>query len=96
LQDHSYLVRKAVMKAISRLKLEDEYANLVERINEKKEEIHVRKTGIEQSAKVRYSYAIESLKRIMNDESEDSLIRGAAAQALLRISPAAVIELLSR
>jgi len=45
---------------------------------------------------VRYSYAIESLKRIMNDESEDSLTRGAAAQALLRISPAAVIELLSR
>ncbi len=96
LQDHSCLVRKAVLKAISRLKLEEEYPNFVERINEKREETHVRKTSIEQSAKVRYSYAIESMKRIMNDESEDSLIRSAAAQALLRISPAAVIELLSR
>jgi HEAT repeat protein len=93
-KDHSYLVRKSALKAISKLKLEDEYAYLTEKIAEKKEELRVRKTGIEQSAKVRYSYAIELLKTIMKDESENSDIRSSAAQALLRISPAAVIELL--
>ena len=96
LQDHSYLVRKAAIKAISRLKLVDEYANFVERMNEKKEETRLRVACIEHSAKARYGFAIESPKRIMGDLSEASLIRSAAAYALLRLSPAAVIELLSQ
>lgn len=94
-KDFSVAVRKSVIKAIAKLKLEDDYGYLLEKISEKKEESKLRKTGIEQSAKVKYSHAIELLKRIIQDETETYFVRNAAASSLLKISPAAVIELFS-
>ncbi len=94
-KDYSKFVRKASVKAIGRLKIEDAYEYIVHSINNHLEDDTVRKEAMTIAARLKLAEAIEVLEKVMANEYEAYDITNNAARALLRISPEKVIEILS-
>jgi HEAT repeat protein len=94
-KDYSKTVRKAAIRAIGRLKIEDAYTFVTETIKNYKEDDGVRKEAMNIAARLKLGEAVPILESIMQNQHEDFDMINNAARSLLRISPEAVIELLS-
>ncbi len=94
-KDYSKTVRKAAIRAIGRLKIEDAYIFVTETIKNYKEDDGVRKEAMNIAARLKLGEAVPILESIMQNQHEDFDMINNAARSLLRISPEAVIELLS-
>ncbi len=93
--DYSKYVRKAIIKAIGRLKIEDAYDHILSSIENHLEDDTVRKEAMSIASRLKLAAAANVLELIINNEYEEFEITNHAARALLRISPERVIELLS-
>jgi len=93
--DYSKYVRKAIVKAIGRLKIEDSYYHITNTIKNHLEDDAVRKEAMTIAARLKLGEAADVLENIITNEFEDFDINNNAARALLRISPEKVIALLS-
>src|SRR6056297_414624 len=94
-KDYSKYVRKASIKAIGRLKIEDAYQYILSSIENHLEDDSVRKESMLIAARLKLSDAADVLEKVISNEYEDYDITNHAARALLRISPEKVIEILS-
>ncbi|HOO31964.1 MAG TPA: HEAT repeat domain-containing protein [Thermotogota bacterium] len=94
-KDYSKNVRKAAVRAIGRLKIEDAYSFIIDTIKNYKEDDGVRKESMNIAARLKLGEAVPILKQIMQNPQEDFDMINISARSLLRISPEAVIELLS-
>lgn len=94
IKDYSKYVRKASIKAIGRLKMEDAYPHIISSIQNHLEDDAVRKESMMIASRLKLTDAAEVLEKIILNEYEDYDMTNNAARALLRISPEKVIELL--
>ncbi|HPF16048.1 MAG TPA: HEAT repeat domain-containing protein [Thermotogota bacterium] len=94
MNDYSKQVRKASIKAIGRLKMEDAYPYVISSIQNHLEDDAVRKEAMMIASRLKLVDAAEVLEKIILNEYEDHDITINAARALLRISPEKVIEIL--
>lgn len=95
IKDYSKYVRKAIIKAIGRLKIEDAYHHILSTIDNHLEDDSVRKEAMAIAARLKLSEAADVLEKVIKNEYEEFIITNNAARALLRISPEKVIELFS-
>ncbi len=93
--DYSKHVRKGVIKAIGRLKIEDGYHHILSTIDNHLEDDSVRKEAMTIAARLKLADAADVLEKIIRNEYEEFEITNHSARALLRISPERVIELFS-
>ncbi|MEA1883152.1 MAG: hypothetical protein U9N62_01355 [Thermotogota bacterium] len=93
--DYSKHVRKAIIKAIGRLKIEDGYHHILSTIDNHLEDDSVRKEAMTIAARLKLADAADVLEKIIRNEYEEFEITNHSARALLRISPERVIELFS-
>jgi len=91
--DYSKHVRKAIIKAIGRLKIEDAYHYILSTIDNQLEDDSVRKEAMIIASRLKLAEAADVLEKIIKNEYEEFEITNYSARALLRISPERVIEL---
>ncbi|MDN5359357.1 MAG: hypothetical protein PWQ84_420 [Thermotogaceae bacterium] len=91
--DYSKHVRKAIIKAIGRLKIEDAYHYILSTIDNQLEDDSVRKEAMIIASRLKLAEAADVLEKIIKNEYEEFEITNHSARALLRISPERVIEL---
>ncbi len=94
IKDHSWHVRIAVVKAVGRMKIEDFYDLVVDIVCKKREDERVWKEAIKVAAKLKLGEVVYSLQEVMKDDHEEFSILNNTADALLSISPEAVLEIL--
>ena len=94
IKDHSKYVRKAAVRAISKLRLEDHYMDVADLLTDSGEDKSVLSACMNAAGKLKMDCCIKPLSAIINKQTETLKMKELAAEALLKISPETVLDIL--